>query len=449
MAQATPEQLSAREREILQAVVTGATNQQIALSLHVSVNTVKAHLRNIFEKLGVQSRTEATLCAIQRGLVCVPNQAPAEAAALPVPALRELPAPHALALPLQPLQRVGVVLALLLLLAVALWPTTRAAPTVSDNPLVDAPQPAHASDSPTVTLRWQTRASLPTARARLALAQLDGALYAIGGLSDEGATARVDVYQPALDRWERRADKPTAVANAGAVALGGRIYVPGGNDADNRVLALLEVYDPASDRWSAAAALPAPLCAYAIAATEEGFYLFGGWDGERYLDSTYYYEAASDTWQTRTALPSPRGFAAAARVGERIYLVGGQTADGDLDLCQSYDPALDAADGMPWRTHAPMSTRRSGHGLAAYGGALYVVGGGWGSYVAYNERYTLEGDAWSTFEGPLAGEWRSMGLAVVEGPEGSYLCAVGGWNGAYLSATRAYQISFRAFIPVQ
>ncbi len=447
MAQGAHEELSARELEILEAVVTGATNQQIALSLHVSVNTVKAHLRNIFEKLGVQSRTEATLRAIQRGLVSVPTPVQAEPHAPPAPP--EIPAAHTLVLPLQPLQRFGVMFALLLMLAIALWPTTRAAPTSADSPLIDAPQSARVNGTPTVTLRWQTRASLPTARARLALAELDGVLYAIGGLGDDGATPRVDAYDADRDRWERRADKPTAVANAGAVALDGHIYVPGGNDADNRVLALMEVYDPASDTWSQAAALPAPLCAYAIAATRDGFYLFGGWDGQRYLDTTYYYDLTSDSWQPRAPLPGARGFAAAATVGERIYLLGGRDADGDLDLCQSYDPALDAANNIPWHTHAPMSTRRSGHGLAAYGGALYVVGGGWGSYVAYNERYALEGDAWSTFESPLSGEWRSLGLAAIEGPQGSFLYAVGGWNGAYLNTVRAYQISFRAFIPVQ
>src|SRR5512147_3170269 len=64
-------QISEREREILRLVATGATNQQIAYKLNISINTVKVHLRNIFGKIGVTSRTEATLYAIRVGLVPV------------------------------------------------------------------------------------------------------------------------------------------------------------------------------------------------------------------------------------------------------------------------------------------------------------------------------------------------------------------------------------------
>src|SRR5512132_4035019 len=61
--------LSEREQEILRLVATGASNKEIAQQLYISANTVKVHLRNIFAKINVVSRTEATLFAIREGLV--------------------------------------------------------------------------------------------------------------------------------------------------------------------------------------------------------------------------------------------------------------------------------------------------------------------------------------------------------------------------------------------
>ena len=52
--------LTNREREILELIYNGASNAQIAEELFISVNTVKTHVRNIFEKLGVSSRMELT-----------------------------------------------------------------------------------------------------------------------------------------------------------------------------------------------------------------------------------------------------------------------------------------------------------------------------------------------------------------------------------------------------
>jgi DNA-binding NarL/FixJ family response regulator len=53
--------LTAREQEILEALSKGLQNKEIADRYRVSVTTVRAHLRNIYEKLHVHNRTEATL----------------------------------------------------------------------------------------------------------------------------------------------------------------------------------------------------------------------------------------------------------------------------------------------------------------------------------------------------------------------------------------------------
>ena len=61
------EPLSARETEVLGLLARGLTNKDIAQSLMLSVRTVEAHLRSIFGKLAVGSRTEAALWAVRHG----------------------------------------------------------------------------------------------------------------------------------------------------------------------------------------------------------------------------------------------------------------------------------------------------------------------------------------------------------------------------------------------
>lgn len=61
-------QLTDRERDVLNCMVDGSNNQQIADKLDISIGTVKFHISNIFHKLGVDSRVEAVKLAIEQKL---------------------------------------------------------------------------------------------------------------------------------------------------------------------------------------------------------------------------------------------------------------------------------------------------------------------------------------------------------------------------------------------
>jgi DNA-binding NarL/FixJ family response regulator len=64
-----PEGLTDREMEVLRAAAHGQPNKEIASALAISPQTVQVHLRNIFAKLGVDSRSQAVAYAIRRGWI--------------------------------------------------------------------------------------------------------------------------------------------------------------------------------------------------------------------------------------------------------------------------------------------------------------------------------------------------------------------------------------------
>jgi DNA-binding NarL/FixJ family response regulator len=68
-AAALPERLTPREREVLEQIVEGHTNREIAQLLSLSVGTVKIHVEHIIAKLGVSDRTQAAVRAVESGLL--------------------------------------------------------------------------------------------------------------------------------------------------------------------------------------------------------------------------------------------------------------------------------------------------------------------------------------------------------------------------------------------
>jgi DNA-binding NarL/FixJ family response regulator len=64
-----PEQLSAREREVLVLAAKGLSSKEVAGKLFISERTVQTHLASIYDKLGSKNKTEALLLALKYGVV--------------------------------------------------------------------------------------------------------------------------------------------------------------------------------------------------------------------------------------------------------------------------------------------------------------------------------------------------------------------------------------------
>jgi DNA-binding NarL/FixJ family response regulator len=66
------QELTGRELSVLERIVAGRANKEIATDLHISEATVKSHINSLLGKLGVGDRTQAAMVALQRGLVHLP-----------------------------------------------------------------------------------------------------------------------------------------------------------------------------------------------------------------------------------------------------------------------------------------------------------------------------------------------------------------------------------------
>ena len=71
VADASPEHLTLREREVLEMMMEGLSNKEIAAYLNISAHTVKFHISSILGKLGASTRTEAAAIGLRRGLITI------------------------------------------------------------------------------------------------------------------------------------------------------------------------------------------------------------------------------------------------------------------------------------------------------------------------------------------------------------------------------------------
>jgi kelch-like protein 10 len=186
--------------------------------------------------------------------------------------------------------------------------------------------------------------------------------------------------------------------------------------------------------------LPAPRFGYSIAAFDGKVYLFGGWDGGRFVNSVLRYDPTTDRWSQHASMSISRGFSGAAVIGKLIYMVGGYADGREFNTCERYWPEEDR-----WEACAPMTVARGGLGLVTVGDRLYALGGGWTGYLTFSERYDPQVNAWSVVPTPFVGQWRGMGVTTI----GNDVYALGGWSGGqYLSVVEKYNpFPFNIFVP--
>jgi DNA-binding CsgD family transcriptional regulator len=445
-------ELSERELEILRLVATGVSNKEIAKKLYISTNTVKVHLRNIFSKIEVASRTEAAMFAVSNGLVpdvqsagdVQPDGASADQESyssvrgglFPATSIQVTTAEPDRSF-FRPIWFLGVI-ALLAALFFGYQLLNQGQPAAS--------APPTQVNIPTPQARWRELSKMPTPRFGLALAAYGNQVFAIGGDMQQGVTNVVERFDTGQGSWQAMADKPTAVGDVSAAVLSGKIFVPGGKLANNLPTNVLEIYDPQRNSWSKGSPLPVALSAYALAAFEGRLYLFGGWDGSHFVNSVYAYDPSTDTWTTLPSMPTARAYAGAAASGEKIYVLGGRNQDGVLNLNESFLPNYETGSGDAWSNEVPLPEGRYGMGVTSLAGFIYVVGG---AAQGKNELSTLvflpSNGTWSISSDDITQPVVNPGVVTID----AFLYSIGGeYEGKPVSNNQTFQALTTIAVPI-
>ena len=443
----TDNPLSEREMDVARLLATGASNAEIARDLVISPHTVKVHLRNIFEKLQVNSRTEASMVLVQRGWIVVPG-AVVEAVEEPEPPPLPEPEPLRDAPARFPLwQRFYLAGALAFCLLLLLAPYVGAWMNDSTDLLTNADLPASAPPAAQLEPRWRMRTPLPLPLGRHALVSHGGQLVLLGGESTDGVVQDAVLYfDPQSSSWAPLTPLPTPLANLAATTLGPTLFVAGGSGrssvagGDPVLSDQLLSYDDLFQQWTVVNKLPYPVAGAGLVADNAALYLIGGWDGRNLRDEVWRYTPDTRAgWELVGRLVKARAFLGAAAVGNDIYVAGGYDGVREMDFLELFTPLTGES-----RELAPMTAPRGGLALVFDGVAIYALGGGWTQPLVNLERYDLSTNSWSNFPSPIQGEWRNLAASALDGQ----IYVTGGWAGDYIDSQFEFQSSFRALLPV-
>ena len=467
------EPISERELDVLNCLAEGASNREIADRLSISHHTVKVHVRNIFTKLGVSSRTEATTVALQKGVLAIPGidaePIQEEEVALEPMAMMPVAAPMANSVahaePVQPtapssnggaqsrpanrrlLLMVGFVSLLALVLAsLAARNLLGGDQTPPDSPPTEPSDAAPAAElfqETSIGDSWVASRAMPQARSRMTMATVGLSVYAIGGENAAGVDNTVLIYDTQQRQWREGAPKLTAVANAASDVLAGEIYVAGGYDDNGRATTAVEAYSPLNNAWRPVTALPRPTSGAVAIASDGLLYLFGGEDREEILADAYVYDPGTQQWQALPPMNEARTLAVGGALGGKLYVVGGSDGSQALASCELFDPLAAEWSDCPSLIHPRVAA-----GAAVFLNKIYVLGGVLSGASDSGEVYDAAEESWSEFNIPMLAEdadWPHLGVSSVE----SHIYALGGERMGQLSDEMyVYRpLVFEYFIP--
>ncbi|RBP25695.1 N-acetylneuraminic acid mutarotase [Marinobacter pelagius] len=239
---------------------------------------------------------------------------------------------------------------------------------------------------------WSQGANLPgEAVENPAAVSLNGKLYVFGGSTGpfSGAVNNAAVYNPSTNSWTVLADMPTARGGVTAQALNGLIYVIGGMSDQGASLNEVEVYNPSTNSWQTAPSLTYVRDNSGSAVLDGKIYVFGGRHREATgntvegaIRTVEMFAPANNSWLEMTPMPTGRRAMSVGSINGKAQIAGGEfnenTTSGVFEQNEEYDPATNT-----WRSLTKVPTPKHGAAAATIDGALYIMGGGITSGSSY------------------------------------------------------------------
>ena len=224
--------------------------------------------------------------------------------------------------------------------------------------------------------QWSQRAQLIEANSELALAELNGKLYLLGGYPASRQTARtVQIYDIASNSWELGPPLPQPNNHGMAAGVRGKVYLIGGQTTDISEGPYVDtVYelDPARGAWVEKSRMPTARSS-GVAVVHNGQIYVAGGRPPRGSDFAVY-DPMSDRWQGLPNLPSQRNHITGAAVNGRIHVLGGRLGQGLSAQMTTVHEVFNPGT-QTWTTAAPMLRARSGMNGVMARGCFHVWGG--------------------------------------------------------------------------
>ncbi len=260
---------------------------------------------------------------------------------------------------------------------------------------VAAPTTAPAVTAVVPASSWRTLADDPTPRQQVATTIQDGTIWVIGGLTDNGATNKVERYDPAINTWTDAIDLPVQLHHAMAVSYRGEIVVLGGWQPEGTNLKAISSNRVYAQRGGGWVELPPMLSAHVAGGAVvvgDQIIVSGGQANDQLVPTTEVFDGTK--WTRAPDLPTPREHLAMVTDGTYAYVVGGRELSSDKNSAalERFDPKA-----REWSALAPLPAARGGLGAAYADGRIMAVGGEEPTTVDNSVfAYDVKSDTWST-----------------------------------------------------